>query len=100
MVPLIQKRQVAPIQKNAPRPPVAVVGPSTLSAPNAQNAPVAQPAQSDLAVPDTPDDIANRMVEDNKYLHDQPDPDNDEFIYNVEAALALLEVVTDDKQDI
>ena len=40
------------------------------------------------------------MVEDIEYLLDQPDPDNDEFIYNVEAALALLEVVTDDEQDI
>ena len=40
------------------------------------------------------------MVEDNEYLLDEPDPDNDEFIYNVEAALAFLEVVTDDEQDI
>ena len=58
MVPLIQKRQVAHIQKPAPRPPVAVVGPSTVAAPFAQNAPVAKPAQSDLAAPDAPDDIA------------------------------------------
>ena len=53
---------------------------------------------SDLAAPDNIAD--NRMVEDIEYLLDQPDPNTDEFIHNVEAALALLEVVTDDEQDI
>ena len=91
------------IQKPAPRPPVAVIGPSTAAAPRPQNAPppIAQPAQPYLAALDAQDNIAdNRMVEDMEYLLDQPDPDNVEFIYNVEAALALLEVVTDDEQDI
>ena len=62
-------------QKPAPRPPVAVVGPSTVAAPFAQDAtlPFAQPAQSDLAALDAPDNIANnRMLEDNEYLLDQP----------------------------
>ena len=40
------------------------------------------------------------MEEDNEYQLDLLDPDMDEFIHNVEAALALLEVVTDDKEDI
>ena len=40
------------------------------------------------------------MEEENEYLLDLPDPDNDEFVYNVEAALAMLEVVTDDEEDI
>jgi hypothetical protein len=103
LIPLIQKRNVVPTQKPAPRPPVAVIGPSTAAAPRPQNAPppIAQPAQPHLAALDAQDNIAdNRMVEDMEYLLDQPDPDNVEFIYNVEAALALLEVVTDDEQDI
>ena len=71
---------MVPTQKPAPRPPVAVVGPSTAAAPCTQNAPplIAQPAQPDLAALDAPDNIANiRMVEDIEYLLDQPDPDND-----------------------
>ena len=77
LVPLIQK--MVPIQKPAPRPPVAVVGPSTIAAPSVRNAAVAQPAQAALTAQDVPDGIAdNRMEEDNEYLLDLPDPDSDE----------------------
>ena len=104
MVPLLQKRKVVPTQKPAQKPPVAVVGPSTVAAqfpPSAQTAPLAQPAQAVHAAPALPEGLADdRMEEENEYLLDLPDPDNDEFVYNVEAALAMLEVVTDDEEDI
>ena len=74
---------MVPIQKPAPRPPVAVIVPSTVAVPSVQKA---------------------ELHSQHRQLLLQklglPDPDNDEFIYNVEAALALLEVVTDDEEDI
>ena len=78
-----------------------MVVPLNVAAPSVQNAPVAQPAQAALAVPALPNGITdNRMEEYTEYQRDLLDPDMDEFIHNVEAALALLEVVTDDKEDI
>ena len=74
-VPLLQRRPPAPVQRVAPAP--------------AQRAP-----------PGTDRQVIEEMEFENENLLDEDNVHQDDFEYNVEHAMALLEVVTDEEEDL